>query len=164
MSTTQKTKLCWNCEGSVSVELENCPYCAVYLGPPEGGDDLLDPPYRMSEEGDQQAPAAPYALEEAADEQVKEAAQTSVDEVKTVALPLAFLSLGTVFFMFGLVLLLFSHQGVLTLHWNGHYWFIYLFTALPMLFLGWRALNKLESDTRDRQSENEPDEQEQPEN
>lgn len=35
MNKPVKTKLCWNCEGSVSRTAENCPYCAVYLSPEE---------------------------------------------------------------------------------------------------------------------------------
>jgi hypothetical protein len=31
MSAVPKKKLCWNCEGNVSREIDNCPYCGVYL-------------------------------------------------------------------------------------------------------------------------------------
>src|ERR1700722_8685985 len=33
MSQKLKKKLCWNCDGSAALEVENCPYCGVYLSP-----------------------------------------------------------------------------------------------------------------------------------
>jgi hypothetical protein len=143
MNSTSKTKLCWNCEGRVSLDLENCPYCAVYLGPAEENHDHVDAPYQ-NETDELSAPNAPFSAEAARDDHAKEVARASANEIKLIAIPLGFLLSGTVFFLFGLVLYLFSHQGMLTLHWNGRYWFIYLGLALPMLFLGWRALQRLE--------------------
>lgn len=150
MSTTQKKKLCWNCEGRVSLEEENCPYCAVYLGPApgeKGEQDILAPPYRLvdSDEEEQKVPESPYAME---NDQVEE--NESIDftparkDFNQIVLPLSLLSAGTLFFLFGLILWLFSVDGTFTLTWNAHYWYVYSALALLMLFIGWKVLKNFE--------------------
>ena len=153
MTTTPKKKLCWNCEGRVSLEEENCPYCAVYLGPApdENGEskDILAPPYRIVETDEENVPPSPYKSE-LPEEQPAEEETTDLTvakkDTKEVVLPLALLSAGSLFFLFGLILLLFSEHGVFTLTWNGEYWYFYLIFALPMLFFGWRALQKFDNE------------------
>jgi len=147
MSTTQKKKLCWNCEGRVSFEEENCPYCSVYLGPAleeEGKQDVLAPPYQIVEE-EQEAPESPYQME---DDQVEEDAP-ELDEAKSdmrqVVLPLGMLSAGSLFFLFGLMLLIFSDHGTLTLSWSADYWYLYVLLALPALLFGWVSLGSSET-------------------
>ena len=152
MTATPKKKLCWNCEGRVSLAEENCPYCAVYLGPApdENGEskDILAPPYRLVESEDETVPASPYASEKEEEEEEVDLSVAKAD-IKEVVLPLSLLSAGTLFFLFGLVLLVFSNQGVLTLTWNGDYWYFYLIFALPMLFFGWRSLKRFEKETHE---------------
>jgi hypothetical protein len=147
MTATPKKKLCWNCEGRVSLAEENCPYCAVYLGPApdENGEskDILAPPYRLVESEEETVPASPYASEKEEEKEEVDLSAAKTD-IKEVVLPLSLLSAGTLFFLFGLVLLVFSNQGVLTLTWNGDYWYFYLISAVPMLFFGWRSLKRFE--------------------
>jgi len=147
MSTTQKKKLCWNCEGRVSFEEENCPYCSVYLGPAleeEGKQDVLAPPYQIVEE-EQEVPESPYQME---NDQVEEDAP-ELDEAKSdmrqVVLPLGMLSAGSLFFLFGLMLLIFSDHGTLTLSWSADYWYLYVLLALPALLFGWVSLGSSET-------------------
>ena len=64
--------------------------------------------------------------------------------MKQVMTPLLMLLSGSVFFMFGLVLLLYSRHGVFTLRWNGNNWPYFLFSSLPLLLFGWRMLLKVE--------------------
>lgn len=156
MSATPKKKLCWNCEGRVSLEEENCPYCAVYLGPAPnekgGGYDPLAPPYRLVEsEEEQEVPPSPYAAheptktgEQSAQEPVE--LETASSDLKRVVMPVAMLSAGAMFFVFGLILFVFSEEGTFTLTWNGEHWYYYLVFALPMLFLGWRSLQNFEEE------------------
>lgn len=146
MKANGKQKLCWNCEGRVALELENCPYCAVYLGPAPEDDEAEDPiapPYRLVDAPGDQVPASPYASQEEKREEQEEGeiAATSSD-IKQLIFPMGFLSAGALFALFGFVLLLFSHDGVLTLTWNGNLWYAYLLLALPLLFFGWRSLAK----------------------
>lgn len=160
MSAILKKKLCWNCEGRVSLEEENCPYCAVYLGPApgeEGDQDILAPPYRLVEsEEEEKVPQSPYAVEQEEEEEGKE---TEIDlsgakrDLKKVIVPLALLSAGSLFFLFGLILLIFSSQGVFTLSWNAKYWYFYLVFALPLLLFGWKSLQRNDEDEEDKSSD-----------
>ena len=158
MKAKPKKKLCWNCEGSVSLQAENCPYCAVYLSPGNETkeDDLYSPPYSSQNESNQGIPVAPYAINDKAsndkeflDAEVQETEENTLDEglyvdqIKHVIQPLTLLLAGSVFFIFGITLLLFSHQGVFSLKWNGAYWYLYLLVSLPMLIFGWVTLQRL---------------------
>lgn len=159
MSTQPKNKLCWNCEGRVSFQDENCPYCGVYLSPlnseeAEEKSSLFSAPYRPDQPGkeEQSVPAAPYKTQEKSkpvktQEPVKpseDIARTSFisNEARTIVLPLILLLSGSVFFLFGIALLLFSQNGVFTLQWNSNYWYVCFLLAIPMLFFGWRALQQ----------------------
>lgn len=149
MSTTQKKKLCWNCEGRVSFEEENCPYCSVYLGSviDEGRkQDVLAPPYQIvEEEGEQEAPESPYQMEDhSAMEEAPELDEAKSD-MRQVVLPLGMLSAGSLFFLFGLMLLIFSDHGTLTLSWSADYWYLYVLLSLPALLFGWVSLGSSES-------------------
>lgn len=158
MNTPPKKKLCWNCEGRVTYQDENCPYCGVYLSPissseKEAKESLFSPPYRVNhdEEEDQQVPISPYKVEEergpVSQEAVKpileeEKPPVLTDEMRTLVLPLVLLLSGSVFFLFGIALLLFSHNGVFTLQWNSSNWYLFFILGLPMLFYGWRSLQQ----------------------
>ena len=148
MSTTQKKKLCWNCEGRVPLDSENCPYCAVYLGPAPNDKDgrgVLTPPYKIVETEDQEEVVPEPLFSANKEEPQKENPPSFVDSnssVSQVLLPLALLSGGALFSLFGFILFLFSEKGTLNLQWNGEYWYLYLTFALPMLVFGWRSLPK----------------------
>lgn len=152
MTAPPKRKLCWNCEGNVSLQEENCPFCGVYLSPSdedisdEGIEDLFSPPYQSYEE-EQQIPSSPYQFEEEKKEEAavhsSEVAATPVEGVKSVVMPLTLLLSGTVFFLFGIALFLFSRGGYFILRWNGAYWHLYLFAGLAALIFGWKSLNSL---------------------
>jgi len=164
MTKNAKKKLCWSCEGRVAREAENCPYCGVYLSPnvPEvtkpSAAKPLAPPYTIPTHANAKALAAPYppkkAQEEdnnAGDEADSDAAASTagMNDLKAVLTPLVLLLAGSVFFLFGAALYLFSQGGVFTLRWNGDYWMYYFVIALPMLFLGWRSLSNLKDSQDD---------------
>lgn len=136
MSKSLKRKLCWNCEGGVSFEEENCPFCGVYLSPhgsenedEEDIEDFFSPPYPAEKEEEVLSPP-------------KEKKEIESD-LKKVAVPITLLLSGTVFFLFGLALFLFSRGGIFILRWNGSYWHLYLSFGLAALFFGWKSLNRL---------------------
>lgn len=147
MSATPKKKLCWNCEGRVAQVDENCPFCGVYLS----SSSLINQqdessthiaPYRPST--DKTIPASPYGNkeEEAKDEESSEIMQEEAlnPNQRSNLLSFTLLLAGSVFLVFGLILLIFSRQGTLTLQWNASYWFAYLGLAIVLLFSGWRSL------------------------
>lgn len=154
MNHLQRKKLCWNCEGSVSLSEETCPFCGVSVVPAflEGAGAEFAPPYSTYKEKDNSIPKSPYGFHEDKgdldiQQQPKEAdeAEPALDEFKRVALSLTFLLCGSVFLLFSLALGLFSHNGIFTLQWDANYWFIYTLLALPLLFVGWRTLMKLDA-------------------
>lgn len=103
---------------------------------------------------DERIPPSPYAnstQKPVTDEEWKQAMEseeTPPDEFeepsssshKGEMIALLLLLPGVVFFLFGLVLLLFSHNGVLTLQWNQSFAYFYFLGALPLLILGWKSL------------------------
>ena len=150
MTPNLKKKLCWNCEGSVSIKNENCPYCGVSLTVSPLLNEVntsFTPPYRLSEPSSPSIiPSAPYGSSEdlsnpQLDEEESNLSEEPVTDIlKDTIISLLMLLFGTVFLIFGLVLWLFSDQnGLLTLSWNGKYWFGYLLFGLPMLVVGWRT-------------------------
>lgn len=141
---TTKKKLCWNCEGQVELDVENCPFCGVYLGPlpsRENGrtdSSLLTPPYKIVET-EEDSPLQPPYKQTSLSTPLENSEKASVLPIESGTLyALTFLSAGTLLFFFSLVLLLFSEEGTLTLRWNGKLWYCYLLSALPLLYLGWR--------------------------
>lgn len=149
MSNTVKMKLCWSCEGRVAQDQENCPYCGVYLSPtplhPGKGDPIV--PLYAKDNGfkEKMAPQAPYMVKEPKNQEKEVREQTAqVESNKEILIPLMTLISGAVFFLFGLVLFLFSDQdGHLVLKWNSAFWPFYLSLSAILLFIGWRALGKL---------------------
>lgn len=154
MNKSQKKRLCWNCEGSVSISEETCPFCGVSVVPAflEGAGAEFAPPYFSYAENDLDIPKSPFAgHEEFAEPENREFAKEAeegeidVDEFKRVAIAVTLLLSGSVFFLFSMALGLFSHNGLFTLQWDGSYWYLYTILALPLLFIGWRSLMKLDS-------------------
>lgn len=148
MSAVPKKKLCWHCEGSIDRQVDNCPYCGVYLHATEEEDNSSwNPPFNLkiltkekAEEKKPEAPAAPIANQEI-DAPIATTEAGPFDQIKKEVLPILFLLMGSGLFLFGIVLLLFSQDGVLTLKWNGDNWMYFLLVAVPSLFFGWRLLS-----------------------
>lgn len=152
MNAIPKKKMCWNCEGRVAFSDENCPYCGVYLSSsslinPQNESSTHIPPYRTG--SDKSIPASPYGMNKDVEEEKTEDTTESVQEEalnptqSSTVLPFVLLLASSVFLVFGLILLVFSNQGTLTLQWNASYWFVYLGTAAVLLFIGWRSMRNL---------------------
>lgn len=153
MNQKSKKKLCWNCEGRVGFTDEHCSYCGVYLSPsttvdlPEKGDDTYSPPYSAGRSETGFTPQPPYqqrADESLQSEALQHAPAEETNDMRSVVLSLSTLLTGSVFFLFGLVLLLFSRNGNLVLQWSGEYWYIYLCSGILMLLIGWRVVQRLD--------------------
>lgn len=153
MSAVPKKKLCWNCEGNVSRVIDNCPYCGVYLHANEEAEEEAKwHKIRHSEEDDIPSPVYQMLPDEEADQQ--QANPTSVKggfdwshfmpQLKQDLFPMLFLMAGSLFFLFGVVLLLFSQDGKLILEWDSNYSTYFLGAALPLFALGWKYFQNLE--------------------
>ncbi|MFZ0565955.1 MAG: hypothetical protein WAM28_07210 [Chlamydiales bacterium] len=156
MSKKNEKRICWNCDGDVPLHRSHCIYCGVDLtqsssAKEDHSTELGSPFQSVPSKGP--FPQSPYSdlfskemsvTKEEWDEALDE--ETSKEEEKTpssTTRELVAFSLflpGIVFFLFGLLLLLFSRDGVLTLTWNQSLGLFYFMGATPLLYLGWRAL------------------------
>jgi hypothetical protein len=154
MNKKNDKKLCWNCEGNVSHHLSQCPYCGVDLTKPAPREESslfkgLNSPFQSAP--DQRTTSQPpyargkdftvtkeewnVALNEEKESKKEEDSPTTKREMIALLLLLP----GVAFFLFGLILILFSNEGVLTLRWNQSVAYFYFLGAAPLLYLGWRA-------------------------
>ena len=156
MSALPQKKLCWNCEGNVAKNIDNCPYCGVYIhGSEEESSSLWNPSYTPSLNA-KEIPSPLYqanAEQDISDDssQVEEEEEPSLSDGKKIfqqlkrdVFPILFLMMGSIFFLFGIVLLLFSQNGGLTLHWNEKSALYFLLTAIPLVAVGWFFFQQLE--------------------
>lgn len=155
MNKKNDKRLCWNCEGNVSHHIAQCPYCGVDLSqppPPDTGAIFKGYGNPFQSASQQGVPQPPYAKnpnenltvmhEEwntALQEEKEEKENVPRHKPETIALLL--LLPGIVFLLFGIVLVFFSKDGVLTLKWNQNVAYFYFLGGGPLLYLGWRALN-----------------------
>lgn len=133
--------MCWSCEGNVPIEAQSCPYCGVTLDNPVPKAEYR-PPYRLAKhEESESIPIAPILKSEESHESEEDAL---VGQTKRVMVSLGCLSLGIMLLLFGLVLVIFSgSDGMMTLRWDGHYWYLYLALGVPLVIVGWRTLGTL---------------------
>lgn len=140
---------------------EVCPYCGVSVVPAtlENVSASFSPSYRMGgEPQDNGIPRSLYATHTEAEQTEQEEVlmagdeavqaidenQPAIDQFQRMFFATILLLSGSVFFLFGVILWLFSEDGMLTLRWDSTFWFIYAVLALPLLFFGWRYLSQIE--------------------
>jgi hypothetical protein len=157
MSAVPKKKLCWNCEGNVSREIDNCPYCGVYLHAAELEENSSWNPSYHSKKEEIPSPLYQIQQEPEIDEQERsiEDVPGNIDEISNWSIilsqlkedlfPILFLMMGSIFFLFGVVLILFSQNGTLTLQWQGQDGIYFLLFAIPLIIFGWKFLQQLET-------------------
>jgi hypothetical protein len=157
MTKKNDKRLCWNCEGNVSHHLAQCPYCGVDLTQPAAREESsfkgFGTPFQSAPRSD--IPQSPYERSQTKDFAVtvteeewnstlnagKEHPKQADASLTAKKEMMAFLLLlpGIVFFLFGLALIFFSNEGILTLRWNQDVAYFYFLGAFPLLYLGWRA-------------------------
>ncbi|MFV0340199.1 MAG: hypothetical protein ACK5MA_06160 [Parachlamydiaceae bacterium] len=150
MTKSEKKKLCWNCEGSVSRTIDNCPFCGVYLNPEESPSEEetveeLKAPYIPSHEPSKEVPHAPYQpIPEERAMRFEEVEDTYTPLFKEIVLPLLLLTSGAIAILFTFLLLFFSVHGKLTLQWDAEFWYFYALAAGPLLAVGYYLLRPLQ--------------------
>lgn len=158
MKPKKRQKLCHNCEGEMDLDVIVCPFCAADLR--EEKPELKRPSYNPSflqanqqtnqslypssysskpKEGEQEAVEEPEMPETVATSPT----ERSESETKNIFGPTIFFTLGVQLFLFGFLMLLFSHKGVVILKWDAHYWFGYVLVSLPFLYFGYKSVSKL---------------------
>jgi hypothetical protein len=155
MKPKKRQKLCHNCEGEIDLDVIVCPFCAADLREekPELRHSSYNPSFSHVNQQTNQSlyPSSPYsALKESSEEveappQVPEAVLTEEvkSEAKNIFGPTVLFTLGVQLFLFGFLMLLFSHKGVVILKWNAHFWFWYVLSSFPFLYFGYKSVSKL---------------------
>lgn len=134
MAKKNEKRLCWNCDGEMSLHLDACPYCGTHVNNPFAPTDARDSHYDLSNSS---VPKEPESVKKEKIEEAKEdVARSSTKEVSVFLL----LVPGVLFALFGLILLLFAEGGTLTLTWNQNVSFFYLLGSIPLIYLGYRAM------------------------
>lgn len=160
MSAVPQKKLCWNCEGNVSKDIDNCPYCAVYLHADELEENSSwSSSYRSSSKAEE-IPSPLYQIKPNDEQDFQEENENEsvipddtllftwnalFKQLKCDIFPILFLMMGSTFFIFGVVLFLFSENGTFTLQWQERDSLYFLLFAVPLLGLGWMFLQQMES-------------------
>lgn len=161
MSAVPKKKLCWNCEGNVSKTIDNCPYCGVYLhAAEEENGHFWESSHQDDEDEDSSDPThslypSKFAKKNEKIKKIRVEETIKADsndsptpspwpQIKDGFFPLLLLMTGSIFFLFGTVLFLFSDHGTLILQWNADNWVYFLSASIPFCYMGWRHLQKID--------------------
>jgi len=156
MKPKKRQKLCSNCDGEIDLDVIVCPYCAADLreekpeqqrtshiagsvrpltaGQQQLSESMYPSPHLDVQEPEENSiPESPRVLEAAAEEEKPNHTVSSV----------LLLTAGVQLLLLGFLLVLLSHNGVLTLKWDARLWFLYIFASIPFLIFGYRSLSKL---------------------
>ena len=137
MKTADRQKMCPNCDGRVSYEVTQRPYCfATLQNVPEGQqgslfslqDSLYSPPFR---------PAPPIEEKKSSPKIEQEAPKEKIEETKefwTILL----LTLGGNLFALGILQFFFADEGLVQLEISASYWFVFVLLSLPLFYVGFR--------------------------
>ncbi|HSW71807.1 MAG TPA: zinc ribbon domain-containing protein [Chlamydiales bacterium] len=143
----KRQKLCQNCDGEVDLDVIFCPYCgADLLEEKQSGSDensfersgakLYPPPY---------SPKKTIALNLDAEEPAEKTETEEKQAIPKNTFWATFLfTLGVQAFLMGLLLFIFSENGVVHLKFDAKMWLFYLVFSIPMLYFGWKAIAHLE--------------------
>ena len=127
-----------------------CPFCAADLREekPEQQRPSYNPSAQLKNFNTQQSLYPPhYAPKAPSEELLEEPAQPALvveeEETKNIFGPTILITLGAQLLLFGLLMFLFSHKGILILKWDARLWFLYIFASIPLLIFGYKSLSKL---------------------
>ncbi len=157
MSAIPKKKLCWNCEGNVSRQIDNCPFCGVYLHAAEDeSEERWNPSFQSRPQIDEENSNHPIPFSplqdpiDQPDTSLNDFSPPSIySQIRHEILPILLLMSGSVFFLFGVILLLFSQNGTLVLQWNGNHWPYFLIASIPSLIVGWKYFQDIPTSDSD---------------
>lgn len=158
MKPKKRQKLCHNCEGEIDLDVIVCPFCAADLREekPEQRRPSYNPSFmHVNQQTNQSLYPPSYSMKSPAEEvflepepEVVESAaplpqEQSSSDSKNMFAPIVLFTLGVQLFLFGFLMLLFSHKGVVILKWDAHFWFWYVFASIPFLYFGYKWISKL---------------------
>lgn len=125
---------CSHCEELVHEYAVRCPYCNKDIDNSSSADKITQ----------MHAPIAPMAAPESI--LPAEEALSALPEAFTVLVSLAALLAASFFFFFGVIIKLFSTNGIFALEWNVSCWPYFVGSSLVLLCLGLYTLSNLDND------------------
>lgn len=144
MKQKKRQKMCHNCEGEIDVDVIVCPYCAADLRE-EKPERQVTPLYNPQPQPlkDHNLYGKPLPTEQIQEEASVQTEAPHEKKEKNLFLPTLVFTLGVQLCLLGLLMLLFSHKGVVILKWDARFWFLYVFFSVPLLILGYKNLSKI---------------------
>ncbi len=147
-ANSNQMTLCWHCEEAVHRYATHCPYCQKSLMPSQMtsqpvAKEPLSPTGKIAAIHSQENPFASI-IDEQFQTPTAEELPSFVSQAFFVLLSLASLLAGSFFFFFGILIKLFSHDGVFTLEWNISSWPYFVFSAIILVIVGLATLSKVE--------------------
>lgn len=129
---------CWHCEEEVNRYAKRCPYCSKDLAvqPEAKPTSKIAPLHALT--------ANPFEIVSENEEAVSQEHPHFVSQAFFVILSLASLLAGSFFFFFGILIKLFSRDGVFTLEWSAVSWPYFVFSAILLVVVGLFTLSKIE--------------------
>ena len=153
MKPKKRQKLCHNCEGEIDIDVIVCPFCAADLReekPEQGYSSFVSTTQPMDQKSTMQSlyPSSSETVGSIEEENEQNRLEKSLPKIEDdkksgIFTPTILFTLGVQLSLFGLLMLLFSHKGVVILKWDARFWFFYIFAAIPFLFFGYKSLSKL---------------------
>lgn len=143
----KRQKLCQNCDGEVDLDVIFCPYC---------GADLLEekpdrPDESSFEKSSQKLYSPPYSPKKSIalnldeeDPPAKEETDEKPVLSKNTFWATFLFTLGVQAFLMGILLFIFSENGVVHLKFDAKMWLFYLVFSIPMLYFGWKAISHID--------------------
>lgn len=142
--------MCYNCEGEIDLDVIVCPFCAADLREekPEQQAPSYNPTALLKNLNTQQSlypnqSSQKGRQEEESQEEEPSLASSEEGEPRDIVGPTVLMTLGTQLFLFGFLMLIFSKNGVMVLHWDARLWYFYLLASIPLLIFGYKAIKKL---------------------
>lgn len=153
MKPKKRQKLCHNCEGEIDIDVIVCPFCAADLReekPEQKYSSYVSNTHHMNQKQTLQSLYPPpvghveTVYRESIHEEIDPSVEDAIEEKKnSMFAPTILFTLGVQLFIFGLLMLLFSHKGAVILKWDARFWFFYVFASIPFLVFGYKTLSKL---------------------
>ncbi len=146
--------MCYNCEGEVDLDVIVCPFCAADLREekpeqqaPRGNNAAtlknLNTQQSLYPSGASQRAPQKVSSEEESGEEGSPMGAAEDGESKNIVGPTIVMTLGAQLFLFGLLMLFFSHEGAMILKWDARLWYFYVTASIPFLIFGYKSVNKL---------------------
>jgi len=146
----KRQKLCHNCEGEIDLDVIVCPFCAADLREekPEQGRSSYPSHSQFSQDKQTAQSLYPSSFpikqpDPLPDEAPHREAAAEEESAKNHFGPTILFTLGVQLVVLGLLMLLFSHKGMVVLKWNASWWFLYCLGGAPFLYFGYKAISKL---------------------